>query len=254
MPNQPMFPYKPTATLTREALVDYLLQYHSRGYQVFQDESLNGPLELVLTEMHCIRFISNGGKVQLQGCTLNHAGWVFDVSSLAELQKAVDYIAHLFIGDKLKLSPTSARVVEGAIATNLATISNLVGTSAIEAIFDPYLKNRSLTALIDILSFGAGSISNGVRVLSTNKTTSGQIPKLTKVGFEAWLSQLGITGEIRVMGSSEHRRFILLSSEQSLLLGPSLNSIHKNEAVRLEPGAYDQTFFNQVWSQATLLI
>lgn len=135
--------------------------------------------------------------------------------------------------------PQLPRVVEGAITTNLVTLSNLIGTSAIEAIFDRHLENRSLTILIDILSFGVVSIASGVRVLSTSKTTSRQIPRLTKAGFDAWLNQSEITGEIQVMGPYEHRRLILLSSEQSLLLGPSLNSIHKNEAVRLEPAAYD---------------
>lgn len=253
MSNQPTFPQKPTTALSRDDLVSYLLQHHSRGFQVFQTASVNGPFELVLSDMHCIKFISTGGSVQVQGCTLNNVGWVFDVSSLAELRRSVDYVAHQMIGASWKTSPTSARVSEGAPATNLATISNLIGTSAIEAIFDPYLDNRSLATLIDILSFGAGSVSNGVRVLSTNKTTSGQVPRLTRSGFDTWLNQLGISGDVRIMDPSEHRRFMILSSGQSLLLGPSLNSIHKNEAIRLEPATHDKIFFDQVWSQAAPL-
>ncbi len=52
------------------------------------------------------------------------------------------------------------------------------------------------------------------------------------------------------MPPSEHRRFFLLSGGQSLILGPSLNSIHKNEAVRLEPDAEGRAFFDGVWAAA----
>ena len=128
-----------------------------------------------------------------------------------------------------------------------------MGSSQIEAVFDPYLENKSLVAIIEILSFGNGGVANGVRLLgSTNKTT-GHIPKLTKAGVDAWLAQLRINGEARVMPSSEHRRFILLSGGQSLILGLSLNAIHKNEALRLEPDAQDRTVFNGVWKTASPL-
>jgi hypothetical protein len=210
-------------------------------------------LELVLADAKAIKFICSNSKVQVQGCTFNHAGWTFDVSSILELQQAVDYVAQQMVGDQWCQSPVAARLSESIPATNLATISRLIGTSAIEAVFDPYLENRSLSTLIDILPFGQGSIANGVRVLSTEKTTSGQVPRLTINGFSTWLGQLGITGEIRTMGASEHRRFMLLNSGQSLLLGPSLNSIQKNEAIRLEPNTEDKSFFDRIWQQASPL-
>ena len=253
MSNQPTFPQKPTAALSRDDLVNYLLQHHSRGFQVFQVAGANGPFELVLSAMYSIKFFGTGGSVQVQGCTLNNVGWVFDVSSLADLRKSVDYVAQQMIGARWRVSPSTARVREDAPATNLATISGLIGTSSIEAIFDPYLDNRSLATLIDILSFGTGSVFNGVRVLSTNKTTSGQVPRFTRSGFATWLNQLGIGGDVRIMDPSEHRRFMILSSDQSLLLGPSLNSIHKNEAIRLEPASQDRLFFDRVWAQAAPL-
>jgi hypothetical protein len=46
---------------------------------------------------------------------------------------------------------------------------------------------------------------------------------------------------------------MLLSGAQSLILGMSLNSIAKNEAVRLEVDAEDHTFFDSVWATATPL-
>jgi hypothetical protein len=62
----------------------------------------------------------------------------------------------------------------------------------------------------------------------------------------------GVTGgEARLMPDGEHRRFILLSGGQSLILGMSLNSIAKTEAVRVEPDTTDAPFFGSVWSAAT---
>ncbi len=135
----------------------------------------------------------------------------------------------------------------------MATISGLVGASEIQAVFDPYLENRSLISLKDILSFG-GSISNNVRLLSGEKMTQGRVPRLTKTVVQAWFAELGLTaGEVRAMPSNEHRRFMLLSGCQSLILGMSLNSINKNEAVRLEPDNEDRPFFESVWAGAVSL-
>ena len=100
-------------------------------------------------------------------------------------------------------------------------------------------------------------MANDVRLLgSACKTQQGDVPKFTKAGVEAWLKQLGIDGEVRVMASNnEHRRFMLLSGGQSLILGPSLNAIHKNEAINLElDDSVDRLFFDKMWETATPLI
>ena len=70
-----------------------------------------------------------------------------------------------------------------------------------------------------------------------------------------WFRQRGITvGEVRLVPTnSEHRRFMLLSGGQSLILGMSLNSIDKNETARLEPDTEDRPFFDSVWASATML-
>jgi hypothetical protein len=254
MTNGSPFPPRPQAGLDKDEFIAYLLEHQRRGYAVYQAQGANGAFEIALDDVNSIKFNGfNARSVQVQGYALNNIVQFFDCNSMLEVKRAVDALAQQLIGVRWRQSPTAGRVREGAEATNLTTISNLVGTSSVQTVFDPYLENRSLAALVDILSFGRGTVADGVRVLSTSKTTTGNVPRLTKAGFDAWLNQTGITGEIRIMGNSEHRRFILLSGGQSLLLGPSLNSIHKNEAVRLEPDAQDRAFFDQVWAQATPL-
>jgi len=145
-------------------------------------------------------------------------------------------------------------VSTGTPATNCSTISRLIGSSQVEAVFDPYLTNSGLEELGVILSFGAGSVANGVRLLGSTATTTGRIPRFTKAGVDAWLLQLGIAGDARVVAAgSEHRRFMLLSTGHSLLLGHSLNALHKNEAVRLEADTEDRPFFDATWAGAAPL-
>ncbi len=254
MADEREFPTLPQSQLTRDEIADYLIEQRRRGYYVFQDPKYRHVLILALDELHRINFNMGGPS----GCQIqleqygNHLK-IANVSNMTELRAAVDSIARDTIGARWSSSVDRTRLNENQPATNFASIASLIGGSAIEAVFDPYLENKSLASLLDILSFGAGSVANGIRVLSTSKTSAGQVPRLTKVGFDAWLTQLGIKGEIRLMPVSEHRRFLLLSGGQSLLLGQSLNAIHKNEAVRLEPDTEDRAFFNNVWANATTL-
>src|SRR4051794_16509646 len=61
--------------------------------------------------------------------------------------------------------------------------------------------------------------------------------------LDAWAAQLHIQAEARVLLSgSEHRRFLLLNDGHSIILGPSLNSLHKNEAVSIEDDKEDRPF------------
>ena len=90
--------------------------------------------------------------------------------------------------------------------------------------------------------------------LDHQKNLVAQFPDFTKVVVDAWLKQLKIKGEARIMArTDEHRRFILLSGNKSLLLGLSLNAIHKNEAIRIESDIEDRKFFDKSWSQARTL-
>jgi hypothetical protein len=146
-----------------------------------------------------------------------------------------------------------ARLREGAPASNLADIASLIGAAEVQAVFDPYLDNKSLLVLGDILSLGVG-VSGSLRLLACEKMAKGTRPRLTKTFVSCWLGECGITaGEVRLMPDSEHRRFLLLSGGLSLLLGMSLNSVDKNETARLEPDAEDRAFFDGVWATATPL-
>jgi hypothetical protein len=246
-------PSYPGPSLKRAEVVNHLLHCKANGWcqEVYEGP---GPTEFVIVGEDNRKIVIRG---EPQGYVVvgEHLGSQTRVGRAESFGDLVHLIADAgkLHGGQWPARMTSGRLSASTPATNLATISSLVGSSEIQAAFDPYLENRSLTTLLDILSFG-GSISNSVRLLSSIKMTQGAIPRLTKTVVDAWFVQRGITaGEVRLMSPSEHRRFMLLSGGQSLILGPSLNSIAKNEATHLEPDTADRAFFDGVWATATPL-
>jgi hypothetical protein len=173
--------------------------------------------------------------------------------SLEQLHEAISVAARRY-SENWPEKKAKARLHQATPATNLVTISTLIGNAEIEGVFDPYLDNRALAALIDILSL-SGSVSKSVRLLSSGHAVPGKgKSKLTKTFVAQWFAEHNVaSGEVRVMAPGQHRRFILLSGRQSLLLGMSLNSMAKNEAVRLESDYDDRPLFNLEWVKASPL-
>jgi hypothetical protein len=250
------FPPLPKPGLSLNEVVSYLLGLRAAGQSVYRDPEREGLFYIVLDELNTIRisFNTQSGKCQVQSHHCESISNFVDVSSLVQLESTVASFAHRITGSTWPSRPKSGRLSTETPATNFRTISQLIGTSKVEAIFDPYLENLSLETLIHILSFGNGEVADGVRLLGSTRKTQGPIPRFTKTGVDAWLTQLGIRGEARIMPpNDQHRRFILLSGGQSLILGHSLNAIHKNEAIHLESDSEDRVFFDNVWSNATPL-
>ena len=248
------FPVLPPSRVGTDEVVRYLTELSAQGHQVFQDSKQAEVFYIQLSDAHRIRISASGGRSQVQLHYLDNATEFLNASSLDGVEKAVGTLVRKIPGMAWPYRPTEARVSTGTPATNYRTISTLIGSSQVEAVFDPYLTNCSLEELRLILSFGSGSVADGVRLLGSTATTTGAIPRFTKAGVDVWLLQLGIAGDTRVVAAkSEHRRFMLLSTGHSLLLGPSLNAIHKNEAIRLEVDAEDRPFFDATWAGAAPL-
>ena len=89
------FPNKPTTSISREEVIEYLIQHQQRGYQIFQTGSgANSGFELQLDESRSIRIPNtNGEKVQVQSYSMNSIVSFVDCTSLVELSRAVDALA-----------------------------------------------------------------------------------------------------------------------------------------------------------------
>ncbi len=153
--------------------------------------------------------------------------------------------------------PTIARLRSECPSSNLSLISKLIGSYAVEAVFDPYLDNRGLSALRDIISVGEGRLSPSIRLLTSSKALQKRngIPRLSRSFVDQWLKEVEATsGEMRLMGSEgEHRRFLLMSDKRSLVLGASLNGLNKNEAASVDSNKEDLDFFEESWGKSTSL-
>jgi hypothetical protein len=237
--------------LPRDRVVGYLLRLQALGQQVRVDAT-RFVLPIVSGE---ITVTPVGGRWRVAKEVLRVLSTYGEAATEAEL----DHLLRMASGASGQWpgSPRSGRLSAKKPASNLRTISTLVGGGEVRAVFDPYLDNRALATLIDILSFGSGTFATRVRLLGSEKTlrtSPGRPPRFTRAGVEAWAAELGISAEGRVLpAGDEHRRFLLLDQGRSLLLGPSLNSLHKNEAVTIEADQEDSAFFEAQWAKAAVL-
>jgi hypothetical protein len=245
-----LFPPPPRPRLTTDDVVKFLVGCKAEGHQVYQKAANVFVLSLG-DEAHLLLYAEEGTcavhAYRLGTCVLQRRA-----ETVAQLERVITEAAGS-CSVEWPFRPTFARLSATTPATNLASISGLVGTAEVQAVFDPYLDNQALSVLLNILSFNAG-IADDVRLLACEKQAKGVRPRLTRTFVDDWFKERGVAnGEARLMLDGEHRRFMLLSGGQSLLLGMSLNSIAKNEAVRLEQDAEDRAFFDGKWATATPL-
>lgn len=158
------------------------------------------------------------------------------------------------VSEKSELAEAArVRLKSDEPASNKEKIAKLIGAAQVEAVFDPFLDNRGLAALKDILSLGTGGIAPGARMLTSKKVVPSQRPpRLTRSYFADWSAELHISAEIKLSAQDEHRRFLLLSGGRTLIVGASLNSLSKNEAAHIEnDDGEDRKFFDGQWAVAT---
>jgi hypothetical protein len=245
------FPVLPMNLLELGDVLRYLTALSREGHRVYRHPSQENVFYVELNESYRLRISASSGRSQIQLHYLENDVAFLDVASPRGLQEAIAKLAATVPGMKWPFRPNAGRLNAETPATNYRTISELVGAEVVEGVFDPYLTNGALEELRVILSFGTGAISDGVRLLGSTETTTGSVARFTKAGVDAWLRQMRVSGEARVVrAKSEHRRFLLISGGRALLLGPSLNSIHKNEAVRVELDTEDRPFFDATWATA----
>jgi hypothetical protein len=250
MPVDPnLFPLLPSTTYGTEQLHQYLATLVAQGHVVYRDPKQQNVFYIILTDTHRIRISVAENRSQVQLHYLGNTQGFLDVTSLPDLEKALATFASSVPGSSWPNRPLSGRLRSDTPATNYRTISGLIGSAQVVAIFDPYLDNNTLEELRIILSFGNGTVANGVRILGCAEKSQGKAPTFTASGVAAWLKQQGISGEARVFpAKTEHRRFLLLNDGRTLITGHSLNAPHKNEVVHLDTGNEDRTFFETTWN------
>src|SRR5258706_16029043 len=155
---------------------------------------------------------------------------------------------------KLKLNPhmdsmpLARRLIAGEPARNLRKLKDVIGTSTVTGIHDPYTTAGSLETLLKLADIGT-SLSPNLRFLR---------PPMTKVTERTTLLSLlkdinterKSNWEIRsyVGTAKPHRRFLVLDDGSVVTCGMSLNHIDKDEVLDRESSGsenarHDHQFF-----------
>ena len=154
-----------------------------------------------------------------------------------------------YLGESLNGGPKSIRLKEATPVSNKNSIATLARNSAVNCIFDPYFDDKSIATLTTLVNLGM-SLKNDVRVLTTLKI----IKRLSMQMISDFKIEKGVNLDIRLCSSSkEHRRYLLLSTGDSLVIGCSLNSLDKNEAAHVENSQEDRDFFEIQWKDSSPL-
>jgi hypothetical protein len=149
-----------------------------------------------------------------------------------------------YLGEDLNCGPASIRLKEVTPASNKRSLARLAHNNVVNCIFDPYFDDKSITILITLINLGM-LLNKDVRVLTTSKSRG----RLSMQMISDFKIEKGVNLDIRLCSSDkEHRRYLLLSTGDALVIGCSLNAIDKNEAAHMENSQEDRDFFETQWS------
>lgn len=150
----------------------------------------------------------------------------------------------------LDSAPSKVRLKTNEPASNRVSLSKLASSAKVECIFDPYFDDQSLATLMTLMNLGM-KIDENARVLTTKKIKK----RLSHLMISSFEQEYQVSLDIRFCASvSEHRRFMLLSNGETIVLGCSLNSIDKNEAAHREYESFDRAFFDEEWKISEQLL
>jgi hypothetical protein len=222
--------------------VAYLTDLQARGIEVYEDR---GSFVIPLSptdELHLSAHTSGVCHIGHQSAKGPNAMAV----AVENLHQLGEYVSGVLT--RFKKGPghqdTTVRLKLGEPASNHGRIAKLIGSSKVDAIYDPYLDDKGLDTFRTIVRL-SGASAAGLRILTTDKGAR----RLSHSFANAVFTELGQPGTVRKTSDEAHRRFMLLSGGKSLILGMSLNSIDKNEAAHIEDDREDRPFFDSEWQK-----
>lgn len=244
-------PERKISSLKIEDILPFLHQLIEQNFNVNNDTR---SYFIDINDTYSIRISPiNGSKLQIQLQKVGNIINFLDIDNLRVFEKTIESLIKSYSGHSISINSTTVRTKISEPASNKSKISKQLIGKKITGIFDPYLDNKGLENLYDIISLADINISDDLKVISSDIVTSG-CPRLTKSFFEDWKKQINKTNSLvrLTKAHKEHRRFILLEGNQALILGCSLNDLNKNEISTIVSDAdEDFLFFKETWKNST---
>lgn len=250
------FPSHEPQRLSVDDTTSYMYELLRRGFEVTKDSSR--PLfYLRATDEITLRISSHNDGAQVQVLRWGDMYTWADVNSLKGLQGRISSYLDTFADIELSTwRPKSIRLKKGQPASNMNKLASLLTDETLTAYFDPYLDNKSLTNLADIVSLTAnGKFADDFRLISSpnmNKQSTNKPMRLSESFVEKWFLEHGVSGGGARLTQKEHRRFLLLASGRTIVIPFSLNEVNINEASQVEENNHndDIEFFDKQWTSA----
>jgi hypothetical protein len=234
------------ASFSEDDVENYLEELAEKGWGVFRHHS--GYRIVIDDEREITTSFSSYHKKWRVDASDIEGKLPFDSNPIVNFQQLKKCFAKAaeYLGQDLDCGPDSIRLQETTPVSNKCSIARLARKNAVECIFDPYLDDKAIETLKTLVNLGM-SLNKDVRVLTTSKVRN----RLSKQLIEDFKTEKGVNLEIRFcLSDKEHRRYLLLSTGDSLVIGCSLNSLDKNEAAHIESSKADRDFFKTQWGAA----
>jgi hypothetical protein len=225
-------------------MIGELVELNRQGWDVFCEE----PHFLIpLSDTETLVILHHGELCEIRLETSSSRRFTpLYAKSLAELRAILDHS----LGQQ---RPTRARMVAGLPMSNIARVAGLIGGARIESVHDPFLDDKGLDTLRVLFHLHPGAPTVPNLRLITDLTCAGT--RLTANFAKAFLLEFDCpAGELRRCAAAKpHRRFMLLSGGQSLILGASLNDLNKDEAAHWKTTRQTVLFSSRNGTQARFL-
>jgi hypothetical protein len=246
------FPKHPGSKFTSADVEDYLLSLSEKGWKVYERRLGNGYiLEPRLGTR--IEILHNQGNnewiIQVSPDLDGKLPFSHDhlIDSFESFQLAIQE-ASIYLDADLNHPPVSIRLEPDKPATNRTSIVSLTAHSKVLKVFDPYFDDKAIRKLMIFVNLGM-KLNKEIKVI-TGKNGQKSLSEEMVKSFE---KEYGVLVSVRRSDNKQHRRFFILNNSESVIFGPSLNSIDYNEVVFRQHYKHDVDLFNKEWEAGVKL-
>lgn len=211
------FPPYPGATFSEADVENYLGELSEKGWGVFKNR--NEYIVVIDNEKKITTSFSPHDKEWRVDVSFIEGKRPLTLSPAVTFQQFQERFAKAaeYFDQHLEIGPQNIRLREGTPVSNKTSIASLVRGNAVMSVFDPYFDDKSIATLVTLANLGM-SLNGNVRILTTSKVK----PRLSLPLINDFKAEKGVNLEVRFCSSDkEHRRYLLLSSGESVVIGCS---------------------------------